>query len=108
MRATTWLRRGLGPVSHDRPRASRRGPQHISRLARAKLSRTAVCENGSCGEEGPSEDKLSEHQIMGWRAGSAAGLQGKGSPNFFFFFHRCRRQGEIPNAEFTRRGKSNQ
>ena len=41
---------------------------------------TGVCEkNTSSGEEGPQEDWLSEHQVRGWNAFSAAGLLGQGS-----------------------------
>ena len=32
----------------------------------------------SSGEEDPRENQLAKHQIRGWRAVSAAGLQGKG------------------------------
>ena len=46
-----------------------------------------TCHTGVCGENEHSsgekhtwEDKLSECQIRGWRAVSAAGLHGKGSP----------------------------
>ena len=34
----------------------------------------------SFGEESPRENRLSEHQIRGWRAVSAAELHGKASP----------------------------
>ena len=43
------------------------------------MSTTGVCEKTHTSrEEGPWKVKLSEHQIGGWRAVSAAGLKGKG------------------------------
>ena len=41
------------------------------------------------------ENQLSGHQIRGWRAVSAAGFQGKGSPKRSVFLHR-RRYGHVP------------
>ena len=52
---------------------------------------TGVCEQKHfSGEEDVWEDKLSEHLIRGWRAISAAGLQGKGSYKRNVFFTEAR------------------
>ena len=37
-------------------------------------------------EEDPGEEKPPEYQIGGWRAVSASGLQGKGSPKMSAYF----------------------
>ena len=56
----------------------------------------SVLTNHSFGEEVTLEYQLSEHRIRGWRAVSAAGLQGKGWRKRSVFLHRHRylsRQG---------------
>ena len=51
---------------------------HISIIDFITMYDTDVCEKNSSGEEGTKKYQLSKHQVRGWRAVSAAGLQGKG------------------------------
>ena len=70
--------------------------QTHQRRKQATSNDTGVCEtNHSFEEKTPWEDRLLEHQIRGWRAVSAAVLQGEGLHKRSVLFHRHRYHGSI-------------
>ena len=74
-----------------------------SMVSTAASSPHLVCDSGVCeqkhsfGEDHPLEDRLSEHQIRGWRAVFAGGLHDQGSRKRTFVLFTDTGRGQMAN-----------